>query len=395
LKYRVAILTIFLPTYRSGFYDRVMSMDNLDITVYCQDNIPESNLKSIHDRYGSRVKTVPFFSVGTEMLVWHHLPLGRILSEYDVVFVDGNPRILSHFFIGTLLQLLGKKVVLWTMVNSFRGNSFMSRLRLFWSRMFSYLFVYTDVEATQLRDSGWERHQILGMNNGLDQNRIDRIAAGWSSKRLADWQIDRGIAGRPLLLSIGRLIEKNQFDLIPGVIQQLTDRFPDLIWVLVGEGPERGRLQQLSDEAGVSSHILFVGSEFEEERLAPWFLSAEAMLFPGAIGLTVMHAFGYGLPLVTHNRRDWHGPEFGIFSDGKTGFSFNPGDVLGLRDAVLKALQLDEKKREIMSTTMLNIVRNQYNVDIMATRFAAIAHAAAGGKKVETSEYNTRFNGNI
>jgi glycosyltransferase involved in cell wall biosynthesis len=375
-----------IPSYRQGFYDRLMSLDDMEITVFCQDGISGTQLQSIHERYGDRVQIVPYLMLGAESLVWQRLPLRRILRDFDVVFVDGNPRNLSHLLAGMLLGLSGRAVVLWAMIGSFRGESLVSRLRLAWTRSFRYLFVYTDTEAALLRRRGFVDHQIGAMNNGLNQKRIDCVVAEWTPRRLAAFQQDVGLTGSTVLLSVGRLEAKNRFDMIPTALVELSPRWPNLKWVVVGDGAERQQLHQQVSDANLTDRVIFFGAEFEEARLAPWFLSAQIMVFPGAIGLTMMHAFGYGLPVVTHDRPDGHGPEFGIFQDGKTGFSFAPGAGDGLSSAIQKGLQLSDADRRAMQHFMLEIVRTRYNVDTMAARFGEMARAAAQNRALNPSE---------
>ena len=40
-----------------------------------------------------------------------------------------------------------------------------------------------------------------------------------------------------------------------------------------------------------------LGSIYDEIELAPWFLTADAFVYPENIGLSILHAFGYGLPV--------------------------------------------------------------------------------------------------
>jgi glycosyltransferase involved in cell wall biosynthesis len=375
-----------IPSYRQGFYDRLMALDELEITVFCQDGISGTRLQSIHERYGNRVQIVPYLMFGADSLVWQRLPLRRILRDFDVVFVDGNPRYLSHFFAANLLRWSNRSVVLWAMIGSFRGESLVSRLRLAWSRRFRYLFLYTDSEAAYLRSIGWSDHRISAMNNGLDQIRIDRASAAWSARQLSDWQRNQGISGRTILLSVGRVEPKNRFELVPAALKALADQVPDLLWVVVGEGSELQSLKEQVDAAGVSHLVHFAGAEYEEDRLAPWFLSARVLVHPGAIGLTLMHAFGYGLPVVTHNDPSGHTPEFAIFREGSSGFSFAPGDERGFHGALMKAMQLLDPERRSMQDYMLHVVRTRYNVDTMAARFREMALAAAQNRVLNPTE---------
>ena len=374
---RVAIVTNVLPSYRQGFYDRLFARDDLSVHVYCQAKLPGTNVKTIHGNYPKQITVVRARSMKGGALVWQHTPWRELLFGYDVVFVDGNPRILSHALVATLLRLLRRNVVLWTMAHSFGANRFSERLRLLWTRAFGHLFLYTDAEVRALRASGFSRHALNAMNNGLDQRRIDRVRAGWDEARLGAWRHANELAGRTVLLSCTRLDPKNRLELMMQALPAVARARPDVIWCLVGGGTEAEPLRSLARDLSVQGHVRFVGELYDEENLAPWFLSAQALVHPGAIGLSLLHAFGYGLPVVTNGNAAWHGPEFAAFENGLTGRTFREGDADDLARTLIDLLQ-NPRTLEPMRAHVLEIVRERFNVDVMVERFVATAKQAAG-----------------
>lgn len=373
----VAIVTNVLPRYRQGFFDRLFSRSDLHVDVYCQARLPGVNIPTIHDRYPGRARVVPALAAEGERIVWQRLPWRRLLTDYDVVFVSGNPRYLSHALAATLLLACGRNVVLWAAGHSHGANRLTERVRLTWSRLFRHLFVYTDAEVRLLQGRGFSTHDVSAMNNGLDQGAIDASAAAWDQGRLEWWRHRRGLDGSRLLLSCARLGSKNQFDLVVAALPAMLRQCPNLVWCVVGDGPERARLELLAQQQGVSDHVRFVGELYEEAALAPWFLSAEVLVHPGAIGLTLLQAFGYGLPVVTHANRERHAPEIAAFEDGRTGSTFNEGDPDDLAARVC-ALLADAAARAVMRSRVLEVARREYNVDVMVSRFVAMARRAAG-----------------
>src|ERR1035437_2939524 len=196
---KVAIILDVIPSYREGFYDILFERKDIEVTVYAQPNIPGLNLKTIHNRYANQVKLVKFSCAKREKISWQFLPFYEIFTKYDVVVVQGNPRQVSHFVLATLLRLFGKKMVLWTMAHSFRGFSPTEELRLFWSRIFKYIFVYTDAEVEFLRKKGFNKQYIVGMNNGLNQRIIDAATIEWNADRLREWRKINGLEDNILL----------------------------------------------------------------------------------------------------------------------------------------------------------------------------------------------------
>jgi glycosyltransferase involved in cell wall biosynthesis len=372
----VAILTNVLPSYRAGFYDRLFSRQDLTVDVYCQSHLPGMNVRTIHDRYPDRVRIVKALSADREAIVWQHLPWRRILFSYDVVFVDGNPRIVSHALAATLLRMLRRNVVLWTMGHSYRSNSVTEQLRLRWTRMFRSILLYTDPEVESLRRRRFSTNYLNATNNGLDQQKIDTIVSTWDQSRLMSWRRSKQLDGRTLVLSCSRLDPKNRFDLLIEALPAISRAVPNVLWCAIGGGPEQVRLMEAAAAAGVADRVRFVGELYEESELAPWFLSAQLFIHPGAIGLSLFHAFGYGLPVVTHGRAERHGPEFCAFVDEATGRIFRDNDAGSLAETVIGLLS-DSAALEAMKTQARNVVRQRYNVDVMVERFVETAKHAA------------------
>jgi glycosyltransferase involved in cell wall biosynthesis len=376
---KIAILTNVLPSYRQGFYDRLFSRQDIHTTVYCQAELAGMNVRPIHDRYPGRVNVVKAITAKGEAFAWQFTPWRTLLFGYDVVFVDGNPRAMSQALTATLLRLLRRNVVLWTMGHSYRGNRITESIRLIWTRMFDRLFVYTDAEVRYLRQKGFTRQDIISMNNGLDQSRIDAAIEAWSGPRLDEWRGTQGLAHRTMLLSCARLDPKNRFEQVIAALQAILSRVPDATWCVIGSGTEERRLASLVRQAGLGDHVRFVGELYEEGDLAPWFLSAAVFVHPGAIGLSLLHAFGYGLPVVTHGNAEHHGPEFAAFEEGRSGRTYSENDTLKLASAITELVH-DESARASMKRYVQDVARNQYNADVMVERFVSAAKSAVSAR---------------
>ncbi len=372
-KISVAIVTNIIPTYREGFYDRIFMRDELDVTVYCQKKIYGMNLVSIHKKYGEKIKIIKCIAAKREKIAWQFLPFLKIIKQYDVVFVNGNPRVLSDLFIATTLRLLGKNIVLWTMAHSVRANSITEDIRLYWTRMFKYIFVYTDGEVEYLRKKGFKLNDIIGMNNGLDQKKIERISKDWTEFRIQEWKKQNNIEDRLIILSCARLEKKNRFDLFAHAMPLIKNKYPNVLWCIIGDGEEKDYLMQIINDVGIERNIRFVGALYDESDLAPYFISSKIFVHPAAIGLSLLHAFGYGLPVVTHGESEYQNPEYAAFESFKTGRNYIYGDYKSLASVVVE-LMTDEKQRADMKKYNLSLAENKYNVDVMVNRFVSMTY---------------------
>ena len=108
--------------------------------------------------------------------------------------------------------------------------------------------------------------------------------------------------------------------------------------MLIGNGRDDQRLRSLVKELNCDSNVLFTGPIYEEQQLAPWFLSSSVFCYPSNIGLSLMHAFNYGLPVVLGDDFDRCNPEIYAFENGSNGITFQDGDFTSLANCLLKLL---------------------------------------------------------
>jgi glycosyltransferase involved in cell wall biosynthesis len=376
-KTRIAVLTNIIPEYRKDFYERLFANKALDLTLFCQEAIPGMNVRSVHRELTGSVVELRSIGLKGEKLVWQRLPIKRLIDDFDVIFLYGNPRVISNVVWSGLLRLLGKKVVVWGQLHTAGANPILEKIRLGWWGMFSYVFLYTDAEAKKLRNYRKGRGCVIGMNNGLNYDAINDARQQWSKEKLDAWRRDNALENKRLVLSCARLIEKNKFELMLNLLPEIIKEKPEIIWCVVGDGDKKQELMNLAVALGVEKHVRWKGAIYNEEELAPLFLSAEFLVHPGAIGLSLMHAFGYGLPVITHNNEADQMPEFAALEDGVTGFLIEQDSPVSLKEKILGVL-VDSELREQASIKALNTVREGYNTKVMADRFMQMVECVQG-----------------
>lgn len=374
-KFKIAILCGFMPTYRKGFYDNLFKNSAYDITVYCQERLNNFNLKSIHHLYPNNVSLVRSFSFKNELISFQFLPFIKLFLKYDLIVIEGNPRNISHFFFSTFCLIFNKKVVLWTMAHSSNSNTYLENARLLWTKFFNFLFVYTEAETDYLRIRGFRRNTIISMNNGLNQDYIDLCKSEWDIIKLATWKEKNNISDKICLISSARLDKKNKFEYVLHALSKLVLKYPKIFWILIGDGNERPHLVNLSKKLKLENNVAFIGELYSEEELCPWFLSSDLFIHPGSIGLSLMHAYGYGLPVITHNNISNHSPEISIFKDNHTGFFYEEGNLNSFIECLSSTLYKREKIVE-MGKNAYSIVRDKYNTNKMSTSFFDICSLA-------------------
>jgi glycosyltransferase involved in cell wall biosynthesis len=144
--------------------------------------------------------------------------------------------------------------------------------------------------------------------------------------------------GRKLLLAAGRLVPQKGFDLLIEAFAHLAERHNDWDLTILGEGPERQRIEQTISERGLGTRVKLPGwagnmpDWYRRARL--YVMSSRHEGFPN----TLAEAMAHGLPAVSFNCDTGPGD---IIRDGIDGFLVPTEDVPALV-ASLERLMSDE-----------------------------------------------------
>lgn len=151
-------------------------------------------------------------------------------------------------------------------------------------------------------------------------------------------------AGR-YLLGVGRLGRAKGFDLLVDAFAG-SDLGSDLRLVIIGDGPERERLEALVVERGLDGRVVFAG-RLDPSAVADAMAGAEAVVVPSrveAFGIVALEAWRSGAPLVMTER----GGAPGFVRDGIDGILVDPLDTAALRSAISRvAADADLRSRMV------------------------------------------------
>ena len=100
------------------------------------------------------------------------------------------------------------------------------------------------------------------------------------------------------IVSVGRLAPEKHFENIIPAAKALRETGADFTWHIVGEGPERSKLEILIAEDDLKDHVILEGSKANPY---PYIKYADLFVHPSYVesqGLTVMEAMALGIPCV-------------------------------------------------------------------------------------------------
>jgi glycogen synthase len=139
------------------------------------------------------------------------------------------------------------------------------------------------------------RHQLVE-RYGADPRRVRVV---YNAVRPTE-RLERIDPTKRVVLYVGRLAAMKGVDTFLRAAQRVVSVFPDVLFVIAGEGPEYPRLIQLAATLGIGDRVMFLGKVTEEEREV--LLSGSSVfVLPSVVepfGIAALEAMAAGVPTI-------------------------------------------------------------------------------------------------
>ena len=173
-------------------------------------------------------------------------------------------------------------------------------------------------------------------------------------------------AGARVLMHASNFRPVKNVEMVVKIFAAVHERM-DARLVMVGDGPEKPRAEQLARALGVAKHVLFLGNQEVMEELLPL---ADVFLLPSStesFGLVALEAMSAGVPVVAS--RVGGLPE--LIESGQNGFLEPPDSLEAHVRAVLRLLG-DETLRRRFGRAGRKVARERFDVDRVVSRYRKV-----------------------
>ncbi|MDI3547019.1 MAG: 1,2-diacylglycerol 3-alpha-glucosyltransferase [Halanaerobiales bacterium] len=106
-----------------------------------------------------------------------------------------------------------------------------------------------------------------------------------------------------VLLFVGRLGQEKNVTFLLKAFRKVLDSITNVRLLLVGDGPERGRLERMVEQISLNDKVIFAGRQ-EPVKVVDYYLASDLFVFPSITetqGLVTLEAMAGGLPVVAVN----------------------------------------------------------------------------------------------
>lgn len=197
--------------------------------------------------------------------------------------------------------------------------------------------------------------KVYVIHPGVDLSEFARAdQAGQSLRQERGWQ------NRHIILTLARLEPRKNHAAVLQTLKVLLPEFPDLLYLIAGDGSQRAVLEQMTRDLGLADHVLFLGAVDGPTKIALYgacdIFAMPAIQYQTDIegfGLVFLEAAAAGRPAVAGNA----GGQAEAVLDGRTGFVIDGTDPRQLL-AVLRRLLANPTLRQQMGSAARQHAQN-------------------------------------
>jgi phosphatidylinositol alpha-1,6-mannosyltransferase len=206
---------------------------------------------------------------------------------------------------------------------------------------------------------------------GVDPKRIDIIHPGCRTDHFRPVKpkldLRRNILGcrerDRVLLTVGGLVARKGQDMVIRALPHVLRRIPNVVYVIVGDGPDRERLEGLAWSLGVKDRVVLAG-EVNDRDLPDIYALSDVFVMPSRTELHACDIEGFGLVFLEANacgKPVIGGRSGGILDaivEGETGLLVDPYEPEQIGNAIVLLLSDNELARRLGEQGRCRVTRD-------------------------------------
>ena len=223
--------------------------------------------------------------------------------------------------------------------------------------------VSSDIEKPLAQIYGADR--VVCIHNGIDLETV-HVTKPRSVKR-KEWKIDDKVV---LIGTVGRLVPVKGHSILIEALNILHKSNPNVLLLLVGDGPLRGHLEAVVKRLGLERAVIFAGHQEQSyDFINMMDIFVLSSLHEG-VPMVLLEAFALKRPVIASGVGGI--PE--VMAHGTSGLLVGPDNATELAAALEELIQ-DRVKAAAMGSAGRKQVEREFNASLMANRTAAMYRA--------------------
>jgi len=363
---KVVIIEKIFANYRKPVYD--LLSDQVDLLVLHGQN--NSGIAMAKTRYSKRIPSIQYSSNETALILF---PLFQILKfKPQIVVLDFSLGIINLPIIILICKIFGIKCAFWShcydrSIGFAPESRFYDRYRLLLMRWISAIIAYSKEDKDILKPY-LTKTKIFIASNTLDTVSASEIRKKLELEGRSKIKNRLGVTHEINLIFIGRIIPSKKPELLIDLYELLKDRYKLAVGVhFIGDGPMLPQIKGLVKGKSIEDDFYFHGAIYNDVQNGELLFISDLMVMPGAVGLSVNHAFCFNCPVLTLKKVNGfpaHGPEVEYVIHNKTGFLIKSHTAEAMAIKVNDYLK-NKKMQEEFHQNLKYAVENTFPIEKM------------------------------
>jgi glycosyltransferase involved in cell wall biosynthesis len=168
-----------------------------------------------------------------------------------------------------------------------------------------------------------------------------------------------------ILISVGRIEKQKNIEGLIRIMPGMISCYPKVLLLIIGEGREKAKLEELSRSLGISNNIIFCG-RIPHKYIFDYYAASDIFVLPSkyeGFSRSLMEAGISGRAIVTTNVSG----ASDLVTDGESGFIVGVEDMNAFQEKIIQLL-LDEQKARLFGMRIKENVRKLPTYDEMVSQ---------------------------
>ncbi len=314
--------------------------------LYCIAYTPREGRYS-YRRLRDNVEVIPTLSRNPVLFAWDAYRIGSRICRRGVDIITTQDPIFCGIAGLALKYRYRKPLLVQVHGDSLDNRYWLKERRVRYLLNFVGKFVLRRADGVRVVS---ERVKKRVMRMGVEESRIFKLPIHVDVRKFAEAGGGEEIRARfagcgCIVLFVGRLAREKNLPNLLRAASLVVKRFPDTLFLIVGDGPERKRLEHLAKELEIEKNVVFEGM-VEYDSLPAYYRACDIFVLPSdheGWGLVLVEAMAAGKPVVTTDV----GLAGEVVEDGVTGIVVPRRNERELAEAIVRLIEDGELREKI------------------------------------------------
>lgn len=345
------------------------------VGVFQNLHVPENQVPELLEQAGVRVVRIPckgrFDSQATSRIC-------EIVEaeKIGLLHTHGYKADIFGYFAAKRLEIpILATCHLWTRHNlAIRVYEFLDRQIL---KNFDAVVAVSQRIADEAIRSGIARDQLSVIDNGINLEPFTSAKATLVN--------ELGAAGETIIGMVGRLVEQKGIRHFLAAARLAADTFPNLKFVIVGDGPDRAEMERLAASLGIADRVIFAGARSDMPGV---YASFDIFVLPSldeGLPMALLEAMASGKPCIATSV----GAIPSVIMDSQNGLLVKPGDDRALFEALRKYIDRQEWGGTVAENGRTT-VRERFSSLEMTRKYLRVYQKLSQGKVPTPANHMTK-----